>query len=356
MIANSKRQFISALMLLPVLCSAADAFSGATHKSITEKAAYGSVAQGHLKSWLGIRRGMDTILLLDQSILPPAERIPADQFEERIAGELPANPCTILDFLKAGAHLEDVPIPRARHHFHAPIANPEVVPPNPNAGLDNKTDHPELASQIDWFTNWWYDLHFDVTGASAQKRALGTEDPNWGIEYENYFAWPDSRAYLVEALTRTDPNVRDHYLALTFISLGHAVHLLEDMGVPAHTRNDWLFGHYRSALDWGNPFESWVEDQVKANGGQSPWSGIGPAVFDKLAKYFDADENELVINARETIPYDSIQKLDKTHFSSKGFFIITYKDNSGSEIQRKLSKRTFDNLAPILDHLVEKIS
>jgi len=69
-----------------------------------------------------------------------------------------------------------------------------------------------------------------------------------------------------------------------------------------------------------------------------------------------ADENELVINAREKIPYDSIQKLDKTHFSSKGFFIITYKDNSGSEIQRKLSKRTFDNLAPILDHLVEKIS
>jgi len=40
-------------------------------------------------------------------------------------------------------------------------------------------------------------------------------------------------------------------------------------------------------LDFGNPFESWVEDQVKANADQCPWSGTGPVVFDKFAKYFD---------------------------------------------------------------------
>ena len=83
---------------------------------------------------------------------------------------------------------------------------------------------------------------------------------------------------------------------------------------------------------------------------------LGAYLFVISRKKVLADENELVINAREEIPYDSIQTIDKTHFSSKGFFIITYKDNSGSEIQRKLSKKTFDNLAPILDHLVEKIS
>ena len=83
---------------------------------------------------------------------------------------------------------------------------------------------------------------------------------------------------------------------------------------------------------------------------------LGAYLFVISRKKVLADENELVINAREKIPYDSIQKVDKTHFSSKGFFIITYKDNSGSETQRKLSKKTFDNLAPILDHLVEKIS
>ena len=69
-----------------------------------------------------------------------------------------------------------------------------------------------------------------------------------------------------------------------------------------------------------------------------------------------ADENELIINDKERISYDSIQKIDKTHFDSKGFFLITYKDKNGSEINRKLSDRTYDNLAAIIDKLVAKIS
>jgi len=288
MTKNENVNLIFGIMLLLGLCDPAHAFSGKTHKALTENATLSSPTSAYLKNSLGIKQGLAWKVTLDQSILPAGERIPTEQFEERILPELPANPCSILDFLKAGAHLEDVPMPRARHHFHAPIPNTGVAPPNPNAGLDNKTDHPYRAWVIDRVTQRIYGISFDVTGASAQKRASGSEDPNWGIEYENYFAWPDSKAYFVEALTRSDPNVRDHYLALTFVSLGQGVHLLEDMGVPAHTRNDWLFGHYRSALDWGNPFEDWVEDQVKANDGRCPWSG--PVVFDKLAKYFDADE------------------------------------------------------------------
>ena len=69
-----------------------------------------------------------------------------------------------------------------------------------------------------------------------------------------------------------------------------------------------------------------------------------------------ADENELVISARERIPYDSIQKIDKTDFESKGYFIVTYKDTNGNEVDRRISSRRYDNLAPVLDHLVAKIS
>jgi hypothetical protein len=63
------------------------------------------------------------------------------------------------------------------------------------------------------------------------------------------------------------------------------------MGVPAHTRNDFLFGHYRSIYkwDWDNPLETWVEERIEANSGQCPWSGSGPVVFDKLSKYFDTN-------------------------------------------------------------------
>ena len=69
-----------------------------------------------------------------------------------------------------------------------------------------------------------------------------------------------------------------------------------------------------------------------------------------------AEETALVINDREKIPYDSVQKIDKTYFDSKGFFIITYTDESGKEVNRKLTERSYDNLRAIMDHMVEKIS
>jgi len=104
-------------------CSISQAFSNKTHKTISEKATRNSHSELYLKNELGFNQGLGKTLLLDQSVIPVCERIPSIQFERRILPELPSNPCSILDFLKAGAHLEDVPMPRARHHFHAPIAN-----------------------------------------------------------------------------------------------------------------------------------------------------------------------------------------------------------------------------------------
>lgn len=69
-----------------------------------------------------------------------------------------------------------------------------------------------------------------------------------------------------------------------------------------------------------------------------------------------AGESELVISDKERISYDSIQKIDKTYFDSKGYFIITHKDSNGREVNRKLGDRNYDNLTAILDHLVAKIS
>jgi hypothetical protein len=68
-----------------------------------------------------------------------------------------------------------------------------------------------------------------------------------------------------------------------------------------------------------------------------------------------AEENELVVSARERIPYDAIQRIDKTHFESKGFFTIIYKKD-GREVSRTLSDRHWDRLGPILDHLITKIT
>jgi hypothetical protein len=63
-----------------------------------------------------------------------------------------------------------------------------------------------------------------------------------------------------------------------------------------------------------------------------------------------------VDSGKEKIAYEDIQKIDKTYFDKKGFFVITYRGSSGNEIERKLSHRQYDNLTAILDHLVAKIT
>jgi hypothetical protein len=69
-----------------------------------------------------------------------------------------------------------------------------------------------------------------------------------------------------------------------------------------------------------------------------------------------ADEQQLILGEKEKISYSSIESINKTDYASKGFFVITYKDNSGKTLQKKISNRTFDNLDAVLDLLVSKIT
>ncbi len=89
---------------------------GDTHKALTEKAisdSNQSTIEGYLKNQLGIDKGLNCVLLLDESVTPEPDRV---------LPEVPANP-SVLDLLKAGSHLEDVPHPRAKHHFHDSYRN-----------------------------------------------------------------------------------------------------------------------------------------------------------------------------------------------------------------------------------------
>lgn len=103
---------------------------------------------------------------------------------------------------------------------------------------------------------------------------------------------------------------------------------------------------------------------------KAPFFLIGVAVllgiqqFAMRNKKLIAEENELIIPStslrtgsdKEKISYDSIQQIDKTHFKSKGYFLITYQDENGKESELKISDKKYDNLKPILDHLVAKIT
>jgi hypothetical protein len=69
-----------------------------------------------------------------------------------------------------------------------------------------------------------------------------------------------------------------------------------------------------------------------------------------------AESDGIVINGKEKLTYQSIEKIDKTYFESKGYFIVTYKNEAGKEVERRFDGRAYDNLAAILDELVAKIS
>jgi len=117
--------------------------------------------------------------------------------------------------------------------------------------------------------------------------------------------------------------------------------------------------------------ENWIADHTDAQGNPEPYLVfnkkapaffLGAAVL--LGIYFItvrkrkiiAEQNQLIISNKEKISYDSIQKIDKTYFQTKGFFIIIYTDTTGRQVNRKLTETNFDNLEPILDELVAKIS
>ncbi|MBC8554516.1 MAG: hypothetical protein H8D23_33300, partial [Candidatus Brocadiales bacterium] len=51
--------------------------------------------------------------------------------------------------------------------------------------------------------------------------------------------WDKARAYYYYATTESSKDARGTYFAFTFKALGHVLHLLEDMAVPAHVRNDF---------------------------------------------------------------------------------------------------------------------
>ena len=82
---------------------------------------------------------------------------------------------------------------------------------------------------------------------------------------------------------------------------------------------------------------------------------VGIRLFLIRNKKVTADD-QAIVTCAQTIAYDSIEQIDKTHFDSKGYFVVTYKNEQGDNSQLKLSDRTYDNLPAVLDVLISKIS
>ena len=130
-------------------------------------------------------------------------------------GEKDGTRCTVRDWIRYGAEKEDakrftiIPdlfIARSFNHFHEPIGG---------GGLDDM-------------------------GHTGQSNLLWAQDSNEQDAHllEGDQSWPELRDRFYLALTDRTKFFREVRFASLFKGLGHQIHLLQDMGVPYHVRND----------------------------------------------------------------------------------------------------------------------
>ncbi|MFH2047594.1 MAG: hypothetical protein ABIK92_20895 [Pseudomonadota bacterium] len=130
--------------------------------------------------------------------------------------ETPIKNKWVIKWLSDGGEMEDKPggwcLPhwRQRNHFHNPIDN---------TGFSGV-----------WDTGFY-------SGMSVIDWALQPLNS----QYCGYYSWWDARSYYFKALTDPDKDTREINFAKTFRALGQVMHLVQDMSVPEHVRND---GHY----------------------------------------------------------------------------------------------------------------
>jgi hypothetical protein len=83
----------------------------------------------------------------------------------------------------------------------------------------------------------------------------GSQAVDWALDPGtlNAFTLSDARRHYYEAVTGPNPGTRTSHLKELFITLGHVVHLVQDMAQPEHTRNDIhliLSGPLEFLNDW----------------------------------------------------------------------------------------------------------
>jgi hypothetical protein len=100
---------------------------------------------------------------------------------------------------------------------------------------------------------------------------LGLPSPVWGLETflgSREWALPGARDAFYEGLTAATPLNREEGFARTFRTLGHVMHLIQDMAQPQHTRNDAHLGLAVGGVAPGGErslFEKLTDDLVDAS-------------------------------------------------------------------------------------------
>jgi len=197
--------------------------------------------------------------------------------------EAKKDPQSPIEWIKDGSRCEDKPWWRGNNHFYDPTKKPAI-------GL---TDGVNLGGKPSFV---WATVKTNASYGVLLAEQLS-------------YAWPETRAYQIDALTNSSSMGRQTNLAAMLFYLGHVIHLNQDLTVPAHVRND---NHALTA----NIFEAatmWTEAYGKetyskqTNGfpekghGWSWWQSMGG--FQKLEDFWNRDM--LRTNGADALNFDA---------------------------------------------------
>lgn len=143
------------------------------------------------------------------------------------------------------------------------------------SALDSTKGNPEIDA-----LQWGFDKNFG----------------SWGTVYDQQYGWEQGKQYLASGIQSTDASNENYGNA--WRSLGECMHLVADMTVPAHVRND---GHAKILSD-PDPYESTTSyKDVTANAYFDPaplnYDQSAPQIMFDVAKY--TNENFL---SKDTVP------------------------------------------------------
>ncbi|RJQ22795.1 MAG: hypothetical protein C4560_01760 [Nitrospiraceae bacterium] len=190
----------------------------------------------------------------------------------------------VWEWVQFGGEYEDIPywwMPylRSVNHFHNPLTGQGF------SGIWG-TEFLAGESSIQW-----------------SQEPIGTQSPG------GHYSWFDVREYFYNALTSTNKTDREKNFTDTFRGLGQLMHLVEDLSVPEHTRDD---GHY---IFYN--YEKWVKETIKTIADISQFT---PIYFDSSAI---GNPNPLapvpVANLFDTKQYNGTNPIITTYYSQNYF-------------------------------------
>ena len=157
-------------------------------------------------------------------------------------------------------------------------------------------------------------------GTGTSDSDIVTTDSGLGASFDlnpgGDWSWNMTRQKYLNALTSGSKSIRDTNFANTFQGLGQLMHLIQDISVPEHTRNDFhAFGGY----------EGWV-----ANPNNVTISAVTPTFFsgtiNSISSFFDTDQYTEINPSPDVTKSNTIGLAEYTNanFLSPGTMFTDY--------------------------------